>query len=186
MKNKPKRLYQPLSMNSKLSVLSFLTLISLAGYAQSNTPAVVNSTGSSYVKDGLLLDWSVGEMALTTTMDPQKHQLVITNGFLQSERVSRHQDMSFFGEDEITILPNPTNGRFDVKIETRQQGRVAIDVFNVNGKRIVTRRTANFAPPLVEKFDLTGQPAGTYLIQVTLTPLPGSSGKTGLFRIVKI
>lgn len=170
----------------KLSVLLLVMLFSAAGYTQSITPAVMNATGGSYAGNGLQLTWSVGEMALVTTMDPPTHRIVLTNGFLQSERVSKHQDMHFFGADEITLLPNPTYGKFAVRIETSQQGRVAIDVFDVNGKRIDTKRTANFVSPLVEKFDLTLHPSGTYLVQVTLTPLPGSSGKTGLFRIVKI
>lgn len=173
-------------MKTKLSVVFLLLLFSAAGYSQSVTPTVINSTGGSFAGNGLQLQWSVGELALVNTMDPPTHRLVLTNGFLQSERVSKHQDLHFFGTDEITILPNPTYGKFAVRIETKQQGRVAIDVFHVNGKRIVTRRTANFVSPLVEKFDLTPQPSGTYLVQVTLTPLPGSSGKTGLFRIVKI
>lgn len=170
----------------KLSVLFPVLLFSAAGYTQSITPDVMNVAGGSFAGNGLQLHWSVGEMALVTTMDPPTRRLVLTNGFLQSERVSKHQDMQFFGADEITLLPNPTYGKFDVRIETGQQGRVTIDVFDVNGKRILTRRTANFVSPLVEKFDLTPQPSGTYLVQVTLTPLPGSSGKTGLFRIVKI
>ncbi|HEV7329801.1 MAG TPA: T9SS type A sorting domain-containing protein [Flavisolibacter sp.] len=173
-------------MKLNLSVLSLLLLFSSAGYAQSITPAVVNATGNNFAGSGLLLDWSVGELALVNTMDPQTHRLVLTNGFIQSERISKHQDLQFFGADEITILPNPTYGKFEVKIETKQQGRVAIDVFDVNGKRIFTRRTANFASPLIEKFDLTPQTSGTYLVQVTLQPLPGFSGKTGLFRVVKI
>ena len=173
-------------MKPKLSVLSLLLLFSLAGNTQAITPAVVNTTGNSYANNGLLLDWSVGELALVNTMDLQTHRLVLTNGFIQSERVSKHQELQFFGADEITILPNPTFGKFEVKMETKQQGRVSIDVFDVNGKRILTRRTANFASPLVEKFDLTSQSSGTYLVQVALTALPGFSGKTGLFRLVKI
>jgi hypothetical protein len=173
-------------MKTRLTFLSLLLVFSLSGYSQSISTFVVNATGSSDTKNGLMLDWSVGEVALVNTMDYQMHRFILTNGFLQSEYTAKVPGSSFFGAGEVSILPNPTNGKFTVRIENKQQGKVAIDVFDVNGKRIFAGRTAHGSSVIIEKFDLTAQTAGTYLVQVTLTPLIGLAGKTAVFRLVKI
>lgn len=173
-------------MKTKLSVAAFLLVFSLPAYSQLNTPSVVNATGSSGSKDGITLDWSVGEMSIVSTTESRSDKLVLTNGFIQPVMVSKHQNLPAFGADEITVLPNPTHGNCVVKIETKQQGTITIVVQDAYGKNVATKRTVSFVGPVVERINLTAQPAGTYLIQITLTPLPGFIGKSGSLSVVKI
>ena len=173
-------------MKTKLSVAALLLIASLPAYSQLKTAVVVNATGNSYTNGSVTLDWSVGEMSIVNTAESVSDKLVLTNGFIQPVMVSKHQDLPSFGSDEVTILPNPTHGNCAVKIETGQQGTIAIVVYDQQGKKVTAKRTISFVGPVVERIDLTTQPAGTYVIQVTLTPLAGFRGKTGAFTVVKI
>ena len=173
-------------MKTGLSVIALMVFFSLPAFSQLNTQTVVNTAGNSAASNALILEWSVGEMSLVTTTESVSNKFVLTNGFLQPNRVSKNQDLPAFGADEITVLPNPTQGHCAVKIETRQQGVVTIVVSDVNGKKILARKTVSFVGPVIERFDLTSQPQVTYIIQITLTPLAGFIGKTGSVQVVKI
>ena len=173
-------------MKTGLSVIAIFLFFSLPAFSQLNTQAVVNATGNSATNSGLTLEWSVGEMSLVTTTESVSNKFVLTNGFLQPNRVSKNQDLPAFGADEITVLPNPTHGQCAVKIETKQQGVITIAVHDANGKKLLAKKTVSFVGPLVERLDLSAQPSGTYVVQITLTPIAGFIGKSGSVHILKL
>jgi gliding motility-associated-like protein len=75
-------------MTKKLIALRKIILIALfialwgkSSQAQSVTSTSINTTGYTYAQGDMILDWSVGEMALVETMIAQNG--IITNGMLQ-------------------------------------------------------------------------------------------------------
>lgn len=66
----------------------------------------------------------------------------------------------------FTISPNPSKGKIKVSL-AGYVGDVELIVFNTIGQPLITRHFTNFFNPC--ELDLSGQPAGTYLLK-TITP----------------
>lgn len=65
------------------------------------------------------------------------------------------------GNKQLTILPNPNNGIFRVKVPA---GKTQLVITNINGQvvqQVATERQGEY------DFDMTGQPKGVYLLHVT-------------------
>ena len=78
-------------------------------FAQQSSPEVVNSTGSSITDGTLVLEYSIGEIAITTISSGDNF---LTQGFLQGE-----EDLltGIFSPDvssniEVATYPNPSRG----------------------------------------------------------------------------
>jgi hypothetical protein len=168
-------------------------LIFLFGFqyvqAQTITPAVLNSTGGSATEGFYTVDWSVGELTLVNTLMSVDGTLIVTNGFFQPNAWNKTPDEtngSTFTADEVTLLPNPTYGNLVVSFHTKQQGTLSIMVYDYAGKELCKKKAVSYGMGGTEKLDLTGQPKGTYLVRIVLTPAPGSVFKTITYKIVKI
>ena len=67
--------------------------------------------------------------------------------------------------DEVTnIYPNPTNGTLTVKVAGVSNQNVTVTVFNAVGTQVATATDANGN---AINFNLSGQAAGIYMVQVT-------------------
>jgi hypothetical protein len=75
----------------------------------------------------------------------------------------------------MVISPNPTRGKFTLAINRPENTEAVVTVYNTYGQVILTR-TMNGSYGNVESFDLSGFPAGGYLVKVT-TPRHTTSRK---------
>lgn len=173
-------------MKTKLLLLFALLLFYSFGYSQSISPSVINATGNTFTGGFYSFDWSVGELALVTAMSSADNKYIVTNGFIQTITYDKKSDSNSFTQDELTILPNPTNGPIEVKLQTRQQGTISITVYDVAGRKLLSRQAVSYGLNTIEKIDLSSFAQGTYLIRVSLSPAPGSVNKSGAYKIVKI
>jgi membrane-bound inhibitor of C-type lysozyme len=173
-------------MKTTLTVLGIL-IFYLSGYSQSITPSVINSSGNTFTGGFYSFDWSVGEIALITTMDDAEGKVTVTNGFFQPDKSAKDlSDKNAFAGNEITILPNPTPGQLQIVIDTKQQGSLSIVVYDASGRKIHMHKVISVGSSTTQKINLTGYSSGTYLLHISLQPAPGSIGKHGSYRIVKI
>ena len=173
-------------MKTKLTFCALLLSLTLVGYSQSMTPTVVNAGGTSYADSSISVEWSIGEVAVVSTMTSVDKRFVFSNGFLQSDLSCKDKDSNSFTTDEITVLPSPTYGQLEVWIDTRPQGSLLIAINNAAGKEVYSQKTTSYGNHVTERFNLKAQPSGTYFVQVTLLPAPGFTTKRGAYRVVKI
>lgn len=153
--------------------------------AQPATQTVVNATGNTYSGGFYQVDWSVGEAALVTEMRSGNGQYVITNGFLQSTEGGVPTPNQRFLDDEIRVRPNLTDDKVEVALNTRQQGKVVLQVFDVSGRVVFRQSSVSYGAGNVERMALRALASGTYFLKVDLIPAPGSVPKTGSYKIVK-
>ena len=169
----------------KTTALIALLLLQLCVKAQSISSSVVNTTGSSYSQGLYSIDWSVGEVALVSSMKSSEGLIVISNGFLQPN-VPTGNVVHYFSGDEVKILPNPTFQKVDINIATKQEGVLRIYVYDTRGKLVVNGKSTLSGIPIVEKVDLSPFASGTYFVKLELEPAIGSIRKTGSYKILKL
>ena len=166
-----------------LLALILLNLISASG--QSITPAVINVTGNSYTKGYYSFDWSVGEMALVETSKSVDGRIIVTNGILQPGLNLVNLGLNFT-PDEVKIFPNPTYGKIEINFSTLQQGSLLINLYDANGKLVISKRTISYGMGNIAYFDLSRFASGTYFLKIDLDPSLGSMPKTGSYKLVKL
>jgi hypothetical protein len=169
----------------KVLALFALTLIASATHAQTANSAVINAGGTSSSQGHIVVDWSVGELALVNTVTSIDNQYIITNGFLQPE-LPRANNSHHFSGDEVKILPNYGSGRIEVHFMTRQMGTLNMQVFDASGKLLLTSKAVSNGVGSVERFNLSSYAAGTYFLKIDLQPSLGSVGKSGSYKIVRL
>ena len=68
--------------------------------------------------------------------------------------------------DILNAYPNPTKGKFTIKLPDEINGQLDVRILNGNGG-LVERRAIKSTKGQLLQFDLTGKTVGTYLVQVT-------------------
>ena len=77
---------------------------------------------------------------------------------------------------EVTLYPNPTEGRFSVGVASAESSeRVRATVTTVTGEVLCDKTVAD----QTTEFDLTGQPAGIYLLRLTVR------GESQVWKVIK-
>ena len=161
-----------------------ILFITSTGYSQS-VHGIINSTGNSFKKDHLSLEWNVGEMSLIHTSEASDGSQKITNGFLQPFVLTYTAGPSF-DAGEVRILPNPTRGKVEVNLLTVSKGTVRIYVYDAHGKMVISKQSYSYGIGLIENLDLTMFAMGTYFIKIEIVPEPSSTPKTGTYKVLKI
>jgi hypothetical protein len=161
-----------------------ILLTSATGYSQS-VQSVINSSGNSFRKDHLILEWSVGEMSLINTSVANNGSQIITNGFFQPFLMT-YVPGPGFDPGEVRILPNPTRGKLEINLLTLSKGTVSIQVFDGAGKMVLTKQSYSYGIGSIENIDLTLQAMGTYFIKIFITDGPSSTQKTGTYKVLKL
>ncbi|OSZ77653.1 hypothetical protein CAP36_14905 [Chitinophagaceae bacterium IBVUCB2] len=137
------------------------------------SPAALTSTSYSWTLNGVTV---AGANTSTIPVDIDKlgaYRATVTdvNGCVNSSNVLVIGAQS---SDRLWIYPNPSDGQFQVRLfygsPTAEADSRVVSVYNSQGqlvarKNIDLRRTS---PPYVQvTFDLSNQPAGTYVVKVT-------------------
>jgi len=69
---------------------------------------------------------------------------------------------------EIKIYPNPTRGLLTVDIPLRESDRARISIFDMQGRTLMDFNNAGTSTDI----DLSGQPAGMYLLRIFINNKP--------------
>jgi hypothetical protein len=169
----------------KLLALFALFSVSVTSGAQSANSSTINVAGNSFSQGQLIVDWSVGEMALVNTVSSSNNQFIVTNGLLQPELISANNNYHF-ADDEVKVLPNNGVGKIEVHFMTRQMGTLKMRVFDANGKLLMVSQAVSNGIGSVEKLNLSSFATGTYFLKIDLQPSLGSVGKSGSYKIVRL
>ena len=110
----------------KKNYLLFLVVISFfKGYGQ----FVVSSSGSSFINSNIKLDYTLGEV-LISTLDNNGY--LVTQGFHQTSW-SILSSNNILKEVDIKIFPNPTSDYLNVCSDISSV--ILVEIFNVNGQK---------------------------------------------------
>lgn len=173
-------------MKSTILAILLVAIVHSGINAQRIDPQVINASGGSYRQGYYSVDWSVGELALVNRMLSSDGSVVFTNGFLQPFTESFLTNIDHqFSRDEIFLFPNPVRDFLEVDIRTRQQGYVTLTLYDAAGKLVLRKETISYGVGLIEKINMSALPGATYTLYILLKPTPGSTGKTGTYKIVK-
>lgn len=125
--------------------------------AQSLTPQVIASSGTSFSSAGAKLDFTIGEVS-TSTLTASGNTL--TQGFHQPElHFASIQDYN--SDFNIILYPNPTE-QF-VTVESTKTDKMKVNVYDVNGKVIMVSNTFSNKITL----DVSSVASGNYIMVIT-------------------
>lgn len=171
-----------------IPVLFFLIFFINAATAQTVAPQVINTSGGTYSFGYIIIDWSVGEMAMVNTLQGANLQVLVTHGFLQPF-TDRPADMNVnyvFGPEEIRVFPNPASTFVEIDFLTKQKGRVRFKLYDGLGQMLYQKEFYSYGLGQIERIDMQKWASSEYYLHVVLEPEAGSVRKHGSYKIIKI
>lgn len=160
----------------KIFLLLTLTFTLYLSNAQSISPAVVASAGSTFFGSTMQIDFTVGEPAILSI---ENSNLLITQGFHQTYPVINSVDTPK-EESLITLFPNPTADKIQIKITAKKPQSTRVQLFNGQGQLL--KNQVFPAGSLDTEIDLTQLPGGQYYLHF----LFDESQHTQVYNIQKI
>ncbi len=118
----------------RLFVLNIILLVYLAGYGQMLSPETILSSGGEFANTAAQISWTLGDFQTTTYV---KDQLVLTQGFLQSEiKITSIINIDNSGNIELKVFPNPVTNYLSLKVISHENKKISWQLINQNGKII--------------------------------------------------
>ena len=172
----------------RLLFFSVGIFFSLGSFAQSISPATLNTTGGTYIFTYYRVEWSFGESMAINTMTDANSNVFVTNGILQpnTHNPATVNNNTAWDRDEIRILPNPTQNVIEIDFFTKQKGKVIMNLFDEAGKYVGTKQFDYFGNGSIQRWDLSQFASGMYLLNIQLQPTGTSVAKKGSFKVIKI
>lgn len=172
----------------RLLFFSVSIFFSLGSFAQSVTPAILNTTGGTYIFTYYRVEWSFGESMAISTMTDGNSNVFVTNGILQpnTHNPATINNTGTWDRDEIRILPNPTQNVIEIDFFSKQKGKIIMNLYDESGRFIGTKQFDYFGNGSIQRWNLAQYPSGMYLLNIHLQPTGTSVAKKGAFKVVKI
>lgn len=175
---------------SKLRLILFSISISLSlgSYAQSVSPATLNTTGGTYFFTYYRVEWSFGESMAINTMTDAGSNVFVTNGILQpnTHNPATISNVGTWDKDEIRILPNPTQNVIEIDFFSKQKGKIIMNLYDESGRFMGTKQFDYFGNGSIQKWDLSRFGSGAFFLNIQLQPTGKSVAKKGSFKVLKI
>lgn len=167
-------------MKNKLHIL-FWIIISVNAKAQTLSPTIINSTGGTAIINGIIYDYSFGEMTMISTLYSPK--LIVTQGLLQTKTDTAAVGIATnqLVMPTFIIYPNPAQQLINFESECNAGGKLQYELIDAAGKLIVSKQVPVVAGKNKESIDLTKISAGMYLLKITV-----NQGKETFFQNSKI
>lgn len=133
-------------------------------FAQDKDLNIVAAAGSSYEAGAIALDWTLGEVIIQTLENPS---VIVTQGFHQPlyTLVVVHA----IPEDKgvISVLPNPFSDAFEIKMNFKNKEKGSVQLYTMEGNLLWKK--SFYGKDLLEKYDATILPSGSYILAVSLS-----------------
>ncbi len=155
--------------------------------AQSIYPSTINITGQYGNQGNYQFEFSLGESASIVTQSAGT--FVVTSGVLQSftSFASVYNAFPSFLPDEIKIYPNPFRDILEINLLHTNSGKLKIEIFDIQGKKIKESIYYHFGVGRTEKWDMSKFSQGTYIVSISQLDVFGQSVvKKGVFKVLKI
>jgi len=145
-----------------------MAIITYSVSAQIVTPAVTDAHSYNYGKNGVFVDMSIGELAITTIASSSQ---IITQGFLQPINIEYPCD-----EPELIYYPNPVVDIITIEATECDVHVSYINVYDLFGKLVLV------ADATENSIDLAPIGVGVYLVRV----FANDNQLLGTIKIIKI
>ena len=153
----------------KQTLLLLAVFFSSTTIAQSISPDVIATAGTTFTDGTSQLDWTLGE---TTTATFNSGSDMLTQGFHQPELLVTNVDN--IDNTSVSVFPNPTLTFLNVQLTAFEN--TIIELYSIEGKLLETQ----VASSTNMQIDMTNYSAGTYLLRVNT-----AKGKTSTYKISK-
>jgi hypothetical protein len=166
-------------------LLSSILLAALFSTAQSIYPSTINITGQFGTFKDFQFEISIGESTSITTLS---NSLVsVTSGVLQTSVIYQPPvNMAASLSEEIKLYPNPARDFVGVNFISKSVGVNQYELFDLQGKKIMSKRFYHFGAPRTEKLDVHMLLPGTYILSVQqYSTVTNEIVKRGSFKIIK-
>lgn len=187
-----------------VSVFLPIELLSFDGYSEQHHNVLQWTTASEINNEKFIIEKSLdgvyffeigtieGAGNSTTNIDYNFFDHNISNqtkGFYRIKQVDYNGDFTYsrvitinrnFGSFELEVIPNPTEGEFNLTIVTWHAEIVDIEIIDYSGRTIFKRSSAIEKGKTSLPLDITELYSGIYLIKVT-----NDTGKTSFQKIIK-
>jgi len=163
-----------------------LLLVTSNVIGQNISTAIVNAAGKTSTVGDFSLAWSVGESAAITTME--NSHLILTNGLLQqySKINSDYNLVGSFSSSDLTMYPNPVISILNINILHPDNGNYHLELLNIIGQKVNEVELDNSGTIVSKKWNLSGLPAGSYILNIQLTSPTGRLMKKRAYKIFKL
>lgn len=169
-----------ISINAKLSLLTFLLLLGfvpISALAQST----LNASGGSQTLASGVFDYSIGEMAVVSTHS--NAEITITQGLLQMEASSLGVSDQFFSEQNMRIYPNPVRNELYIQPLLEGSGELSIQLFDLQGRHIMQKNFYLQTGVEKQELDLSFLQEATYMLNVQFSH--GQNTYRQTYKVIK-
>ncbi|HNX08053.1 MAG TPA: T9SS type A sorting domain-containing protein [Bacteroidales bacterium] len=154
----------------KNKIILFFVIGVLAGstiFAQSLTPVVISSSGGYYSTAAGSLSATVAEMTMVQTFSSMGNFL--TQGFQQPEEWYTSVNEEQQTDEGISIYPNPSDGKFSLTVNSKENGLARIQLYDVLGQKTFSRQMDISAGLNTENIDISRYSMGMYFLEYLYT-----------------
>ncbi len=142
----------------KIFITVLICSCEMFAQAQTLTPTVISTAGTSFVNGTNVLDWTLGEPATFTLNNGTN---LLTQGFHQNDLLItqvENLDNSF----GVNVFPNPTADFVQIQFDKATDNNV-IELFSVEGKLLLSE-TKNATT--ISQINMSNYANGTYLLKI--------------------
>ena len=148
-------------MKSKLLLLLISFALSKID-AQTLSPEVIATSGNTMTTNNLQLDWTLGEVAITTLLNNSQQ---ITQGFHQPNYIITSVDEPSIEIANVNVFPNPTIERIEIKISFNEVQSIRTSLYDINSRIIWTKD--DFGQEIHRIENIQHLPIGSYFLNIT-------------------
>ena len=149
--------------------LLFGLIVSVHIRAQTLSPTIINSTGGTGIINGIIYDYSFGEMTMIQTFSTPN--LIVTQGLLQTrtDTAATGIHSNPLETPTISVYPNPTQQLVTFESESQFAEKLNYELTDINGKMITNRELRCSGKKVKEEINLSSLSVGLYLLKITVT-----------------
>lgn len=158
-----------------ITILLFLVRITIFGQNVQFPRAIVSAGGSNFynaLSPVFLSRWRIGAINILTIPNTDNGLKVATIG-------SPQEDLSTGWS--VAVYPNPVRDFLKVKFEKSSDMNFTIEMTDMTGRKLSTKRAEGISAGQTEEYDLTGFVPGMYLLRV----IPDDQSGHRLFKVIK-
>lgn len=132
-------------------------------YGQNSNLNVISSAGNTFYVNNVQLDWTLGELAITT-LENNTHK--ITQGFHQPDYYITAVESPFDFPYEISLFPNPVTRNLNFKIQLENPQSLIAEIFDSTGR--ILRSFDYYGREISETVAVEALPCGQYLFRLSV------------------
>jgi hypothetical protein len=155
--------YHSSTKNQMLKKLLFLLLLPVAAGAQSLSPTVIASSGTTFTSASASMDFTVGEVAITTLSTGNN---ILTQGFHQPLQAGSGINDEYNWETGISLYPNPVSDNLTIIFNGHLSAPCNMTLCDMTGKALA--RYENIRPETLNALEISmqGYSQGMYFLRI--------------------